>query len=88
MVLIPTGIGGVVVARSIVAGSIWKETRDAAAHVTSEIRANDLPTGSIPLTDASVDLIQVVEPGGTVIASSDAAHNLPPLSRIWPTADE
>lgn len=67
---------------------VWKQTRDAAAHVTSELRDGDLPSGLIPLSDSGVDLLQVVNPGGTVVATSEAARGLPPLSDVWPSPDD
>ncbi|MFI6602654.1 sensor histidine kinase [Nonomuraea sp. NPDC050536] len=67
---------------------VWKQTRDAAAYVTSEVRDGDLHSGPIPLSDSSVDLLQVVSPGGTVVATSEAARRLPPLSDVWPSADD
>lgn len=69
------------------ASSVWKETRDAASVVTGQIRGGDLVGTSIQVSDPSVDLVQVVTPGGKVVASTSAAEDLPPLSDVWPTAD-
>ncbi|WP_433509491.1 sensor histidine kinase [Nonomuraea sp. CA-143628] len=87
-VLIPVGTGTVVVAKSVVESNVWHQTRDTAEQVAAEWRVGDLPLGAaMPLVDPSVDLIQVVTPSGQVVATSDAARNLPPLSDVWPTAD-
>ncbi|MEU7835456.1 MULTISPECIES: HAMP domain-containing sensor histidine kinase [unclassified Nonomuraea] len=87
-VLIPVGTGTILVARSVVEANVWKQTRDTAEQVAAEWRVGDLPLGAaMPLIDPSVDLIQVVTPTGQVVATSDAARNLPPLSDVWPTAD-
>ncbi|MEU7858062.1 HAMP domain-containing sensor histidine kinase [Nonomuraea sp. NPDC049141] len=87
-VLIPAGVGSVVVARSVIEAHVWEETRDAAEQVAVESRGGDLPLGAaMPLPDPYVDLIQVVAPGGQVIGTSDAARNLPRLSDVWPTPD-
>ncbi|PRX62116.1 signal transduction histidine kinase [Nonomuraea fuscirosea] len=88
LVLIPVGIVGVVAARSMVTASVFGQTRDAAERVAFEMRGGSLPTGAaIPVPIPSVDLIQVVGPGGRLMASSDAARNLPPLSDVRPTAE-
>ncbi|MEV0347968.1 HAMP domain-containing sensor histidine kinase [Nonomuraea sp. NPDC050680] len=88
-VLIPVGTGSIVVARSVVEANVWRQTRDSAEQVAAEWRVGDLPLGAtMPLIDPSVDLIQVVTPSGQVVATSDAARNLPPLSDVWPTADD
>ncbi|MCA2225061.1 sensor histidine kinase [Nonomuraea aurantiaca] len=87
-VLIPVGTGTIVVAKSVVEANVWRQTRDTAEQVAAEWRVGDLPLGAaMPLTDPSVDLIQVVAPTGQVLATSDAARNLPALSDVWPTAD-
>ncbi|MEU4234546.1 HAMP domain-containing sensor histidine kinase [Nonomuraea sp. NPDC026600] len=87
-VLIPAGVGSVVVAKSVIEAHVWEETRDAAERVAVESRGGDLPLGAgMPLPDPYVDLIQVVAPSGEVIGTSDAARNLPPLSDVWPTPD-
>ncbi|MEV4087847.1 hypothetical protein AB0J43_47070, partial [Nonomuraea fuscirosea] len=88
LVLIPVGIVGVVAARSMITASVFSQTRDAAERVAFEMRGGSLPTGAaIPVPIPSVDLIQVVGPAGRLMASSDAARNLPPLSDVRPTAE-
>ncbi|WP_157245279.1 sensor histidine kinase [Nonomuraea typhae] len=87
-VLIPVGIGGVGVARSVVEAGVWRATREAASHVTAKVRDGGLRAGVIPLSDPTVDLLQVVEPGGRVIAHSSAAAGRRPLSQIWPPAED
>ncbi|MBB5078961.1 signal transduction histidine kinase [Nonomuraea endophytica] len=86
-VLIPAGVGGVAVARSVVENGLWRSTREAASQVSAQVRDGGLRGGTIPLTDATVNLIQVVEPGGRVIARSAAAANMPPLTTMWPPPD-
>lgn len=85
IVLIPTGIGVVAVVRSVLTANLWHETRHAAEAIVERVRAGKEPGGTIPLTVPSVDLLQVVRPGGEVIASSNAAKELPPLSEVWPS---
>ncbi|WP_260478038.1 HAMP domain-containing sensor histidine kinase [Nonomuraea sp. WAC 01424] len=88
LVLIPVGIAGCIVSRSLVTSGVYRDTRDTAERVASEMRAGGLPQGStIPVPNPSIDLIQVVGADGRVLASSDAARNLPPLSDVRPTAE-
>ncbi|NUR84117.1 MAG: HAMP domain-containing protein [Nonomuraea sp.] len=88
LVLIPVGVAACIVSRSLVTGSVYRDTRDTAERVASETRGGGLPPGAaIPVTDPSIDLIQVVDTDGRVLASSDAARNLPPLSDVRPTAE-
>ncbi|MER7355791.1 sensor histidine kinase [Nonomuraea dietziae] len=88
IVLVPTGIGGAAVTRTVVTASVWKDTRDAAAAVTPDLREGRFVSGRIPVTVDEVDLIQVVTPDRRVIASSSAAALQPPLTDIWPTPDD
>ncbi|GAA1657204.1 HAMP domain-containing sensor histidine kinase [Nonomuraea maheshkhaliensis] len=88
LVLIPVGIVGVVAARSLVTASVFGQTRDAAERIAFEMRGGALPTGAaIPVPNPSVDLIQIVGPDGNLMATSDAARNLPPLSDVRPTTE-
>ncbi|WP_113698919.1 sensor histidine kinase [Nonomuraea lactucae] len=88
VVLIPVGILGVAMARTWVTAGVVAETRETAERITSELHAGELPLGaSIPVPNASVDLIQIVAPGGEVVATSDAARNLPRLADVWPSPD-
>ncbi|WP_223166231.1 sensor histidine kinase [Nonomuraea sp. SYSU D8015] len=88
LVLIPIGIVGVIVGRALVEGSVYQSTRDTAERIAYEMRGGALPMGAaIPVPNPSVDLIQVVGPNGQVLASSDAARNLPPLSDVLPTPE-
>ncbi|MFG1706148.1 sensor histidine kinase [Nonomuraea sp. M3C6] len=87
LVLIPVSIAGVVVAKSVVTASVAKDTRDTAERIAYEMRGGALPMGAaIPVTDPSVDMIQVVGTNGRILATSDAARNMPPLSDVRPTA--
>ncbi|WP_194244291.1 sensor histidine kinase [Nonomuraea phyllanthi] len=88
LVLIPVAIAGVIATRSLMSASVFRDTRDTAERIAYEMRGGALPMGAaIPVPNPSVDLIQVVGPNGQILASSDAARNLPPLSDIQPTAE-
>ncbi|MGW3342280.1 sensor histidine kinase [Nonomuraea rubra] len=87
LVLIPVGIAGVLVTRSVINASVFSETRDTAERIAYEMRGGALPMGAaIPVPRPTVDLIQVVGPDGQILGSSDAARTLPPLSDVRPTA--
>jgi signal transduction histidine kinase len=87
-VLIPVGIAGIVVSRALVEASVFQDTRDTAERVAYEMRGGALPMGAaIPVTNPSVDLIQIVGANGQLLASSDAARNLPPISDVRPTTE-
>ncbi|MGI5291671.1 sensor histidine kinase [Nonomuraea polychroma] len=86
LVLIPVGVGAVLVTKSLVEASVYEATRDTAERIAYEMRSGALPLGaSIPVPDPSVDLIQIVGADGRLLATSDAARNLPPLSDVRPT---
>ncbi|WP_431908292.1 sensor histidine kinase [Nonomuraea jabiensis] len=88
LVLIPVAIAGVITARSLMTASVFRDTRDTAERIAYEMRGGALPMGAaIPVPNPPVDLIQVVGPNGQILASSDAARNLPPLSDIRPTPE-
>ncbi|GAA0944148.1 HAMP domain-containing sensor histidine kinase [Nonomuraea longicatena] len=84
-VLIPAGVGGVAVAKAVIEAGVWNATRETAARTSAEVREYGLPPGDLKVTNPHVDLIQVVKPGPRVVAASDAAESLPPLSDVWPT---
>ncbi|RVX40197.1 signal transduction histidine kinase [Nonomuraea polychroma] len=86
LVLIPVSVGAVLVTKSLVEASVYEATRDTAERIAYEMRSGALPLGaSIPVPDPSVDLIQIVGADGRLLATSDAARNLPPLSDVRPT---
>ncbi|MCK2216059.1 HAMP domain-containing histidine kinase [Actinomadura sp. ATCC 31491] len=88
LVLVPVGVAGVVLSRTLVEASVFGDTRDTAERVAYEMRGGTLPQGAaIPVTDPSVDLIQIVGPDGQLLASSDAARNMPPLADVRPTTE-
>ncbi|TDC91047.1 HAMP domain-containing histidine kinase [Nonomuraea deserti] len=88
LVFIPLAIVGIVVARSVIEASVFQSTRDTAERIAAEMRGGALPAGAaIPVVNPSVDLIQVIGPSGQILATSDAARNLPPLSDVRPTQE-
>ncbi|GAA1752950.1 sensor histidine kinase [Nonomuraea bangladeshensis] len=89
LVLLPMGVAAVVLARTLVESSVFADTRHTAQRVAYEMRSGSLPQGSaIPLSDPSVDLIQVIGADERIIATSDAARALPPLTDLRPTRQD
>ncbi|MGW0804511.1 sensor histidine kinase [Nonomuraea sp. NPDC002799] len=88
LVLIPVGAGGLVASKALVEASVFRDTRDTAERIAYEMRGGALPMGAtVPLPDPSVDLVQIVGRDGRLLASSDAARNVPPISDVRPTAE-
>ncbi|MFG2074424.1 sensor histidine kinase [Nonomuraea maritima] len=89
LVLIPVGAGGVTVTRAMVTAGVYSETRDTAERIAFEMRGGVLPIGAaIPVPHPSVDLIQVVGADGRLIATSDAARNMPQLDDVRPSSKD
>ncbi|WP_246147760.1 sensor histidine kinase [Nonomuraea turkmeniaca] len=89
LVLIPVGVGAVLVTRSLVEAGVFEDTRDTAERIAYEMRSGALPLGaSIPVPNPSVNLIQIIGPDGRILATSDAARTMPPLSDVRPTDDD
>ncbi|MER7499478.1 ATP-binding protein [Nonomuraea pusilla] len=85
LVFIPVAVAAGVMARALVTSGVHRDTRDVAEQVAAELREGRLaPDGSIAVRDPAVDLIQVVAADGRIVATSDAARNLPRLSRAEP----
>ncbi|TDC07530.1 HAMP domain-containing histidine kinase [Nonomuraea longispora] len=88
LVFIPLAIVGIVVSRSVIEANVFQSTRDTAERIAAEMRGGALPAGAaIPVVNPPVDLIQVVGPSGQILATSDAARNLPPLSDVRPNKE-
>ncbi|MFC4591600.1 HAMP domain-containing sensor histidine kinase [Sphaerisporangium corydalis] len=64
--------------------SVWHDTREQVTAVAATIRAGQVPAVIIPVVPG-VDLVQVVTPGGQVIAASPAARGKPAISTIRPS---
>ncbi|WP_245765283.1 sensor histidine kinase [Nonomuraea jiangxiensis] len=89
LVFVPLALAGITVAKSVVASAVASDTRDTAERIAYEMRGGALPMGAaIPVPNPSVDLIQIVAANGQVLAASDAARNLPPLSDVRPPVED
>ncbi|MFC4585923.1 sensor histidine kinase [Sphaerisporangium corydalis] len=81
--LIPLGLAADMVIRSTVADSIWRETREAASRVVVAYRDTTLRNPIAPGPDG-VTVIQVVGPGGHIVASTGEAQAMPRISDVRP----
>ncbi|MEO3860384.1 ATP-binding protein [Acrocarpospora sp. B8E8] len=77
------GVATDVITRQVVATNIWEEAKDVASQVATRIRNGEVVINPIPPQNG-VDMIQVVAPGGRILATSNAARDLPALSPVWP----
>ncbi|WP_067171754.1 sensor histidine kinase [Microtetraspora niveoalba] len=85
LVLIPLGIGADVAIRRAISGQRWEEARLTASRVAADVRQGTLHN---PIrTNKKSTLVQVVTPDRRVVASSEAARGLAPLTRSWPNPD-
>jgi signal transduction histidine kinase len=81
--LIPVGVATDVITRQWLATDIWDEARVEASQVAMRIRNGEVIINPIP-PHGGIDMIQVIAPGGRILATSNAARDLPPLSPVWP----
>ncbi|MEV0587578.1 ATP-binding protein [Nonomuraea sp. NPDC050310] len=89
LVLVPAGVAGAALARSLSAAEVWTENRDTAALVTGMIRGGDLAGDVLRLKNTDpTTLVQVVTADGTVVAATPAAQRLSRLSDVWPAASD
>ncbi|WP_424533838.1 sensor histidine kinase [Sphaerisporangium viridialbum] len=81
--LVPLGLAADMVIRGAVATSIWRETREAASQIVVAYRNTTLRNPIAP-GPGGVDVIQVVGPGGHLLAATAEAGGAPPLSEVRP----
>ncbi|GAA0409531.1 hypothetical protein Acor_36400 [Acrocarpospora corrugata] len=84
LVLIPVGVAADALIRQWVTEDIWDEATNVASQLTSQIQDGQVIINPIPPHDG-IDLIQVVAPGGRILATTNAARDLPALSPVWPS---
>lgn len=86
LVLLPVAIAATFTIRRTVADGIWDESLEAGSRVSAQVREGRV-ANPIPANLNGINLIQVVTPGGRIIATSDSARELPPLSMVWPAPE-
>jgi signal transduction histidine kinase len=74
--------------RAAVGARILEDTQLAARRVSASVRDGSLRGPVIPDDTHGRILVQVVGRGGHVLGATSAAAGRPPLSTVWPTADQ
>jgi len=87
LLLTPLAVLASMLIQQMVTSTAWKETRQQVIVTQTELRAGRL-TDPIEPSVPGVDLVQVVDAKGRVIAASEEARSLPPLASTLPTPDE
>ncbi|WP_424534339.1 sensor histidine kinase [Sphaerisporangium viridialbum] len=87
LVLVPMALILSAVIQQMFTDSVWHDTREEVSAVAAAIHAGQLPALIVPVVPG-IDLVQVVSPGRNVIAASSAARGKPPMSTVWPDADD
>ncbi|MCA2190164.1 sensor histidine kinase [Nonomuraea cavernae] len=88
MVLIPIGIGAVILTRSMILSNAIDDTVRVAERVAAQVQQGTYPQGAnVPAPAFPVNLVQIVSPDGRIVATSDEARTLPRLSNLMPTPE-
>jgi signal transduction histidine kinase len=87
VLLIPTAAAEGAVGRQAIADAIWLEARQQADLTAAAVRAGATTDPILPRV-VGANLVQVVAPDHHVIEASKDARGLPPLSSVWPSAND
>ncbi|MEU8245755.1 HAMP domain-containing sensor histidine kinase [Nonomuraea sp. NPDC048916] len=88
LVLIPVGIGVVILTKSVILTNATNDTQQVAERVAAQVGEGLLPRGTtVPSPEYPVNLIQIVAPDGRILATSQEARALPRLSDLVPTPE-
>ncbi|MEV6985829.1 ATP-binding protein [Sphaerisporangium sp. NPDC051017] len=85
--LIPLAVAAGTVIRNAVAASLTRETREAASHTAVAYREGTL-RDPIPPVVRDEDVIQLIGPGGHVLASTENARGMPPVGDVRPASPQ
>ncbi|MEV1168535.1 HAMP domain-containing sensor histidine kinase [Nonomuraea sp. NPDC049784] len=83
LILIPVAVAMSLMISQVIANVMWNGTEQQAVLVAAIVRKGSLPRVIKPSVPG-VDLIQVVAPGGRVLAASPSAGDRQPIVRAWP----
>jgi signal transduction histidine kinase len=83
----PTGLVGALTARQAFSAGEWLDAREQATVTAAAVRSGQLEDSITPRVEG-IGLVQVVAPGGRVVASSPEARGLPALTSVWPPQDD
>ncbi|NAS25865.1 two-component sensor histidine kinase [Herbidospora sp. NEAU-GS84] len=84
LILTLVSIGEIYMIHRLITDDLLTASRQIASRITSDIRAGIPQKPVLVSEDAHVDFIQIVAPGGRVIASSNHARDLPALTSPEP----
>ncbi|MEV6979733.1 HAMP domain-containing sensor histidine kinase [Sphaerisporangium sp. NPDC051017] len=87
LILVPMALVLNASIQRVLANAIWHDTRAEAMAVAVTIRTGHLHS-KITSVVPGIDMVQVLDPQRHVIASSAGAWGHPPMSTVWPTADD
>ncbi|WP_188197677.1 sensor histidine kinase [Nonomuraea sp. SYSU D8015] len=73
-----------VLVRSKIEQDVYRNTQRVATEWIGSMGTADPP----PVTTSDVNLLQLVDASGRVVAASRAAAGRPPLSKLWPPSDD
>ncbi|MET7328947.1 ATP-binding protein [Nonomuraea sp. NPDC005650] len=85
-ILIPLAVVMGAMLSQMIANVMWNETEQQAILLAAVVRSGNLPRVIKPSVPG-VDLVQVVAPGGRVVAASPGADHRRPMDRAWPAPD-
>ncbi|GAA4570075.1 sensor histidine kinase [Planotetraspora kaengkrachanensis] len=85
LLLIPTALAEGAVGRQAITDGMWLAVRHQAGLTAAAVRLGQVSDPVRPSV-SGVSLVQVVNPGRHVVDASRAAHGLPALTSVWPTA--
>ncbi|MDH2426313.1 HAMP domain-containing sensor histidine kinase [Sphaerisporangium sp. TRM90804] len=85
--LVPSGVIAGLVAHQSVGDTVWLEARKEASVAAAADRVGAI-TPTIRPTVPGIEFVQVVSPDHRVLSASPAAKGLPPISEVWPSADD
>ncbi|GAA3954925.1 hypothetical protein GCM10023085_41700 [Actinomadura viridis] len=77
-----------VAVRVAVGARLLEDTQRAGRQISAGVRDGTLTGSRLPDPSGGRILVQVVGPGGRIVAATPAAQGRPPISRLWPTRDE
>ncbi|MCF6467729.1 HAMP domain-containing histidine kinase [Nonomuraea sp. MG754425] len=83
LILIPVGLLMSAMISRTVADAMWNGTEQQAILVAANVRSGTLHHVIMP-TVPGAELIQVVAPGGRILAASPDAGDRQPMDRVWP----
>ncbi|GAA3650279.1 HAMP domain-containing sensor histidine kinase [Nonomuraea antimicrobica] len=86
LILVPTAVAVSVIVSQTISDVMWEATQQQVVLVAAAVRKGALSSRIVPSVPG-VDLVQVVEPNGHVLAASDHAGRTAPMVSARPSGD-